>query len=76
MPFEKQVVVIYAAVNGFFDTIPVGEIGKIEEDLLLYMETKHNDVVASIRDEKTITESTESKLKNAIGGFLADSNYR
>ncbi|MEK7128927.1 MAG: F0F1 ATP synthase subunit alpha [Patescibacteria group bacterium] len=76
LPFEKQVVVIYAAVNGFFDTIPVGEIGKIEEDLLLYMETKHNDVVASIRDEKTITESTESKLKNAIGGFLADSNYR
>jgi len=38
MAFEREVVVIYAAVNGMLDTIPVARIQEAEGALLSYLD--------------------------------------
>ena len=66
---EEQVVVIYAGVNGYLDKLPVGDVGRFEEELLRNIRTKHEDILESIRTEKQISSETETKLKAAVEAF-------
>ena len=66
---EEQVVVIYAGVNGYLDKLPVGDVGRFEEELLRNIRTKHEDILEAIRTEKQISSETETKLKSAVETF-------
>ncbi len=74
MPFEKQVLVLYAALNGYFNNFPPEEIQKIEAKFLEYVQDLHGDLVDSLREQKQITEETEVKFKEVIGKFLESVN--
>ncbi len=70
MPFEKQVVVLYAALNDFLDDIPAGKIKSFEEKFLDYLEKRHrDDVLAPIRESRALDDKTEGILKSAVGEF-------
>lgn len=69
MPVEKQVVIIYAAIKGHLDDIPLVDIKRLEKELLLYIDTEQNEIFASIRDTKVLSDETEEKLANAIKEF-------
>ncbi len=69
VPVEKQVVSIFAGTKGYLDDIPVASVGKFEHDLGLYIETKHENILDSIRTSKKIDESTEAELREAIDEF-------
>ena len=60
---------IYAGVNGYLDKLPVGDVGRFEEELLRNIRTKHEDILESIRTEKQISSETETKLKAAVEAF-------
>ncbi len=66
---EEQVVVIYAGVNGYLDTIAVKDVQRFEAELLRYMRGEHKDVLDSIRDQKEISKETGDKLKAAVDKF-------
>ncbi|MDO8529888.1 MAG: F0F1 ATP synthase subunit alpha [bacterium] len=70
MPFEKQVLVLYAALNGYFNKFQPEEIQKIEAKYLEYVQDLHGDLVDTLREQKQITDETEGKLKEVIGKFL------
>jgi F-type H+-transporting ATPase subunit alpha len=38
MDVEKQVLLIWAATNGFADDVPVDQVGKFETELLRFVE--------------------------------------
>ena len=38
MPVEKQIVVIFAATNGFLDAVPVADCRRYEKELLAWMD--------------------------------------
>jgi len=42
MPFEKQVVILYAALNGFLDDVPLEKIKSFEEKFLDYLNKLHH----------------------------------
>lgn len=68
---ERQVVLFYAALNGYFDELPVEKIKEVQVKFLEYMEKFHEkDILSPIRESGDITEETESALKNAIPRFL------
>ncbi len=67
--FEKQVVSIYAAVNGLFDGVEVSKVVEAEKKLLDFVQTQHKDILDTIRKEKDLSESTEQKLQDAIKLF-------
>ncbi|MBI4117712.1 MAG: F0F1 ATP synthase subunit alpha [Parcubacteria group bacterium] len=63
---EKQVVVLYAVVNGYMDDIPKESVKSFELFFLEYMENNAKEVYESIVKEKHITSDTEKKLQEVI----------
>ena len=69
-PFEEQVLVLYAALNGYFDKFQPEEIQKIEVKFLEYLKKLHKDLLESLKTEKQITDEIEAKLKEVTGKFI------
>jgi len=66
---EKQVVMIFAGNGGYLDNIPASSVTKFEAELMPFMDAKHSAILDSIRDEKKISDDTESALKKALDDF-------
>ena len=69
MPFEDQVVSIFAGVNGFIDTVPTKDVTRFESSLLAHVRADHADVLADIRAKKDLSADTTAKLKELVGAF-------
>ncbi|TET26154.1 MAG: F0F1 ATP synthase subunit alpha [Dehalococcoidia bacterium] len=69
MPLEEQVMVLYAAINGYIDDIPLDKVVAFEADFHQFMEANHPKVGENIAKEKEITAQTEEALKKAITEF-------
>jgi F-type H+-transporting ATPase subunit alpha len=70
LPVEEQVVVIYAGVNGYTDDVATGDITRFEQQYLDTVRDKWQDILASIRDEKAISDETDGKLKAFLDDFM------
>lgn len=71
IPFERQVVVIYAATKGHFDAYDAERMTEIEEKFLSYMDREHKAILDTIRTERVISDETDAKLKAAAEAFAA-----
>jgi F-type H+/Na+-transporting ATPase subunit alpha len=69
LPFEEQVISIFAGVNGYLDTIPVTAVGRFESGLLADIKANHPEIVADIRSTKDLSNATRDALKEAIAAF-------
>jgi F-type H+-transporting ATPase subunit alpha len=69
MPFEDQVVSIFAGVNGFLDGVDAGAVTRFEASLLSHIKSAHADILADIRDRKDLSAETTARLKDVIGAF-------
>ena len=69
MPLRQQVQILYAAVNGYLDDVPVAKAPAFEAAFHRYMESNHPEIGRDIEEQKQITPETEEKLKAAIGQF-------
>ena len=69
MPLEKQIVILYAAVNGYIDDVAVEKVSDFETSLHRFMESSHPEIGAAIIREKEIGAETEEALKAAIVEF-------
>lgn len=70
IPFERQVVVMYAATNGFFDVFGAEQMSDIEAKFLAYLDREAKGVLEAICTSKEIAKDTEEKLKGAIQSFV------
>merc|ERR1712072_729620 len=48
MPFQDQVVAIYAGTRGFLDKLQVSDVGPFQEGLLSHVKSNHPDVLNKI----------------------------
>ena len=69
MSLEKQVMILYAVTNGYFDDMPVNKIGAVEESFHRFMETTRPNIGKAIASSKDLSASTEEDLKKAITEF-------
>ncbi len=69
MPFEEQVVSIYAGVKGYLDKIEVEAVTRFEEALLTEVRNKHQAILKAIREEQEISDETDKKLKSLLDKF-------
>jgi F-type H+-transporting ATPase subunit alpha len=69
LSLDKQVVILYSAINGYLDDVPLDQISVFETDFRRFMETTHPEIGDTILREKVISEETEEALKKAIGDF-------
>ena len=70
LPFEMEAAVIFAAVNGYFDTFAPDETSAVERKLQDYLLREAGDALASIRDKKEIVEETEKLLRDLLQKFV------
>jgi F-type H+-transporting ATPase subunit alpha len=71
VPVENQVVYVYVATGGYLDELPVEDARRYVEGLAQFLQTRHPDVLTSIRTGGDLDEKTEATLKEAIGSFAA-----
>ncbi|HAG07546.1 MAG: ATP synthase subunit alpha [Clostridia bacterium 62_21] len=69
MPVEEQIMIIYAGVNGYLDSLPKDQVRDFEVQFLEYMRREKPEIGAAIREAKEITAETEEKLKAAVAEF-------
>ena len=69
LPFEEQVVTIFAGVNGYTDAIEVNQVTKFEARLLDEIRSKGQDILKAIRTEKELSEETQAKLTKFMDDF-------
>ncbi|MDZ4183441.1 MAG: F0F1 ATP synthase subunit alpha [Desulfuromonadales bacterium] len=69
LPIEKQVLVIYAANNGFIDQYPVTAVGRYEKELVSFMDAQHAALLSDINQKKAIDADIEARLKAALEDF-------
>ena len=69
MPVEKQVMILYAAINGYVDDVAVDKLTAFETSYHRFMAANHPEIGESIAREKQIKPETEEALKKAIAEF-------
>jgi F-type H+-transporting ATPase subunit alpha len=69
MSVDKQVMVIYLAVNGHLDDIDATRVRQMEGDFLNFVQSAHPEIGKSIADEMSISDKTKAKLDGAIEEF-------
>jgi F-type H+-transporting ATPase subunit alpha len=69
MPVEKQIIIIYAAVNKYLLDIAVERVQDFEKELFEFIDTKYPEIPANIKNEKVISDETDAALKKAIAEF-------
>ena len=69
MLIEEQVAVIFAGVKGYLDGVALADVGRFEIGLLDQLRGSGQKILASIRDEKSISDKTEKDLHDLIDSF-------
>ena len=70
MPVEKQILAIFAGVNGYLDSIQVDKIAQFEKELLQMMEDKHADISQAIVAAGKIEDDVKAKLDEIFTQFV------
>ena len=74
MAVERQVVVLYALVNGYMDDVSIDKIKEFEEGLINYTENNAKKFYKEIVETNMWTEKGEGELKKAIEEFKRNFN--
>jgi len=71
MDVIDQAISIFAATKGFFDSVPVSKIRYVEADLLAHLNSKHADLMNTMRTEKQMSPENEAKIVELVKTFVA-----
>ncbi len=66
---EKQVLIIYAGINGYVDKLPVSAIRQYEKELYAHFDDKQADILEEIRTKKEIKGDLQDKVNAALKSF-------
>jgi proton translocating ATP synthase F1 alpha subunit len=72
MPFQDQVVCIYAGTRGYLDKLTVADVGPFQEKLLAYTKANSAHLLESIAAEGAISPDLDSQLKDLMMKFTAE----
>jgi F-type H+/Na+-transporting ATPase subunit alpha len=66
---EKQVVIIYAATNGFLDAVAVEHVRAYETELYQFLETRRAQLLSSLVEKKQIDDQLKTDLNQTLKEF-------
>ncbi|RJP82696.1 MAG: F0F1 ATP synthase subunit alpha [Candidatus Zixiibacteriota bacterium] len=70
IPMEDQVAIIFAAINGFMDAVPVDQVKRFQADFIRYMRSVHPDQLQEIAQAKILSDDLKERLKTSCQEFL------
>jgi proton translocating ATP synthase F1 alpha subunit len=72
MPFQDQVVVIYAGTRGFLDKLAVTDVGPYQEGLLAKVKGSHASTLAKIAEAGALDEALDAEMKAILTNYTAE----
>jgi F-type H+-transporting ATPase subunit alpha len=71
IPFEHQIVSVFAGIEGFMDDIPVGDVQRFERELIEHIGARSPDILEELLRTGEISDELREKMRNVIGDFKA-----
>jgi len=68
-PVAKQVLIIYAATNGYIDELGTDVLQRYEQDLFRYVESRHPDLFQTIMTKKQLDDDLKQKINGVLDEF-------
>jgi F-type H+-transporting ATPase subunit alpha len=68
-PIEHQVIIIYAASNGYCDEYDTGSLGRYEAELFSFLASKYPSVVQGLETKKQFDDDVKKDLGKALDEF-------
>jgi F-type H+-transporting ATPase subunit alpha len=72
LPVEKQVIALFAGVNGFLDDIEVERVRDFETALYRYLDGPGRPTARLVAEKKVIDDSVKAELRKALEAVKAD----
>ena len=69
MAVQEQVMILFTAVNGYLDDLPVERLSKFEEDFIKFMRSSKPEIGKEIMEKGVMNDELIEKLKDAILEF-------
>jgi len=69
LPVERQVLIIYAATNGYVDHLPETAVRRYEAELYRFVENRHADLFEAIRNKKQLDDDLKAKVTTVLDEF-------
>ncbi len=69
LPFDKQILVIFAGTSGFLDNLTVEQCREFESELYKYVETMYPTILKSISEKKTLDDALKAEMQKVVGDF-------
>ena len=66
---EKQVIIIYAATNGFLDNVEVENAREFEVGLYQFLESRKPQLLSSLVEKKQIDDAIKADLNQSLKEF-------
>ena len=70
LPFEEQVVSIFAGVRGYLDQINAGDVTRFEQGLIMDIRDNGAEILAAIRDQQELTDETDRQLSDFVESYV------
>jgi F-type H+-transporting ATPase subunit alpha len=71
MPVEQQVTIIYVAVEGMLDDVPLDKIGEFEQELLERLTVSHEDVLDEIRETEKLSDDAKATIEEVANDLVS-----
>jgi F-type H+-transporting ATPase subunit alpha len=66
---EKQILIIFAANQGFIDEYPVAVLKRYEAELLTFFDSRKSDLLAELKTKKAMDDELKAKFIAALNEF-------
>jgi len=69
VPLAEQIIVLYAAINGYADDVNMDRIKDWESALIRHVNGSASEIISAIDIEKALSSETEARLKKTLEVF-------
>ncbi len=69
IPMEKEVLIVFAANEGYFDKLAVEQIRPFEKGLYTFFDAHHADLLDEIKSKRELTDDLKKKLKAGLDNY-------
>ncbi len=66
LPFSKQILIIFAGTNGFFDDLPVDQVRDFETELYQYVDATNPGLLRTIMEKRVLDDALKAEMSKVI----------
>jgi F-type H+-transporting ATPase subunit alpha len=66
LPFSKQILIIFAGTNGFFDDLPVDQVRDFEAELYRFVDATNPGLLRTMMEKKVLDDALKTELSKTI----------